>query len=90
MQLHELRQYVARRGWQVFAEYVDTGCSGALASRPQLDRLIRDARLHRRSGRLPASLSTKGLRQSQSNARSSGSVSGPAWLRRFCPPEPLF
>jgi DNA invertase Pin-like site-specific DNA recombinase len=47
MQLHELRQYVAKRGWQVFAEYVDTGCSGALASRPQLDRLLRDARLHR-------------------------------------------
>ncbi len=23
MQLHELRQYVAKQGWQVFAEYVD-------------------------------------------------------------------
>ena len=29
MQLHELRPYVAQRGWQVFAEYVDTGFSGA-------------------------------------------------------------
>lgn len=47
MQLHELREYVARRGWQVFAEYVDTGCSGVSASRPKLDRLLRDARLGR-------------------------------------------
>jgi hypothetical protein len=39
MQLHDLREYVARRGWQVFAEYVDTGFSGALAARPELDRL---------------------------------------------------
>jgi len=37
MQLHELQQYVAKRCWQVFAEYVDTGFSGAQASRPRLD-----------------------------------------------------
>ncbi len=47
MQLYELRQYVQKRGWEVFAEYVDTGFSGAVASRPQLDRLLGDARLHR-------------------------------------------
>jgi putative DNA-invertase from lambdoid prophage Rac len=47
MQLRELRQYVQRQGWQVFAEYVDTGFSGAAASRPQLDRLLRDARVRR-------------------------------------------
>jgi len=47
MQLHELRQYVSRQGWQVFAEYVDTGFSGAAASRPRLDQLLRDARLQR-------------------------------------------
>jgi DNA invertase Pin-like site-specific DNA recombinase len=47
MQLHELREYVAKRGWQVFAEYVDTGFSGAAASRPELDRLLRDARLRK-------------------------------------------
>jgi putative DNA-invertase from lambdoid prophage Rac len=47
MQLHELRQYVSRQGWQVFAEYVDTGFSGAAASRPRLDQLLRDARLRR-------------------------------------------
>jgi hypothetical protein len=33
MKLHELRPYVAKRGWEVFAEYVDTGFSGAAASR---------------------------------------------------------
>jgi len=47
MQLHELRQYVAKLGWEVFAEYVDTGFSGASASRPQLDQLLRDARLRK-------------------------------------------
>jgi DNA invertase Pin-like site-specific DNA recombinase len=47
MQLHELRQYVSRQCWQVFAEYVDTGFSGAAASRPRLDQLLRDARLRK-------------------------------------------
>src|SRR5277367_4622752 len=50
MQLHELRQYVAKRNWQVFAEYVDTGFSGAAASRPRLDQLLRDARLRKFEG----------------------------------------
>ena len=47
MQLRELRQYVQRQSFQTFAEYVDTGFSGAAASRPQLDVLLRDARLRR-------------------------------------------
>jgi DNA invertase Pin-like site-specific DNA recombinase len=41
MQFHELRQYVSRQGWQVFAEYVDTGFSGAAASRPGRNRMRR-------------------------------------------------
>jgi len=47
MQLRELRQYAQRQSYQVFAEYVDTGFSGAAASRPQLDELLRNARQQR-------------------------------------------
>jgi DNA invertase Pin-like site-specific DNA recombinase len=47
MQVRELREYVARRGWHVAGEYVDTGWSGAKASRPELDRLMADARQRR-------------------------------------------
>ncbi len=45
-QLCDLREYVARRGWQVAGEYVDRGVSGAKESRPELNRLVADA--HRR------------------------------------------
>src|SRR5215471_5530635 len=47
MQVRELKEYAARRGWQVVGEYVDTGWSGAKASRPELDRLMKDAALRR-------------------------------------------
>ena len=47
MQVRELREYAERRGWVVSDEYVDTGWSGAKASRPELDRLMRDAALRR-------------------------------------------
>jgi putative DNA-invertase from lambdoid prophage Rac len=50
MQLYELGQYVAKQGWQVFQEYVDTGFSGAAGSRPRLDQLLRDARLQKFEG----------------------------------------
>jgi DNA invertase Pin-like site-specific DNA recombinase len=46
MQLSELREYAARRGWEVVAEYLDEGVSGSRERRPQLDRLMADA--HRR------------------------------------------
>lgn len=46
MQLKELREYCARQGWNI-VEYVDTGWSGKLDSRPQLNKLRADARLHR-------------------------------------------
>jgi DNA invertase Pin-like site-specific DNA recombinase len=46
LQLRDLREYCARRGWQAL-EYVDTGVSGAKASREQLDRLMHDARQRR-------------------------------------------
>jgi DNA invertase Pin-like site-specific DNA recombinase len=43
VQLHELREYCARRGWTVGSEYVDEGVSGTRSSRPQLDRLMAEA-----------------------------------------------
>ena len=47
MQLLELREYASKRGWTIAGEYVDTGWSGAKACRPELDRLLRDARMRR-------------------------------------------
>lgn len=47
MQLRELREYIARRGWEPAGEYVDAGFSGAKTSRPELDHLMRDARERR-------------------------------------------
>jgi DNA invertase Pin-like site-specific DNA recombinase len=43
MQLVGLRDYAARRGWEVIGEYVDHA-SGAKESRPSLNRLMADAR----------------------------------------------
>ncbi|MGH9734344.1 MAG: recombinase family protein [Candidatus Acidiferrales bacterium] len=44
MQLRELREYIARRGWDAAGEYVDAGISGAKERRPELDRLMTAAR----------------------------------------------
>src|SRR5207247_2411108 len=43
MQLRELREYAHRRGWEIAGEYVDTGWSGAKASRPELNHLMLEA-----------------------------------------------
>jgi DNA invertase Pin-like site-specific DNA recombinase len=47
MQLRELREYISRRDWKSGGEYVDTGFSGAKASRPALDHLMADAAQHK-------------------------------------------
>ena len=47
MQIQELREFCERRGWILAAEYVDTGWSGAKKSRPQFDKLMAAARLHK-------------------------------------------
>lgn len=44
VQLRDLRSYAEARGWSVISEYVDKGQSGAKDWRPELDRLMRDAR----------------------------------------------
>ncbi len=36
---------MARRGWRIAGEYIDTGFSGAKASRPALDALMKAATL---------------------------------------------
>lgn len=43
VQLGELREYVAKRGWRIGGEYVDR-LSGKLERRPDLDRLWSDCR----------------------------------------------
>ena len=47
MQTRELREYCARRGWDLVHEYVDEGVSGAKESRPALNSLMLDARKRR-------------------------------------------
>ena len=45
-QLGELRQFAANR-FQIVGEYMDHGFSGTKARRPELDRMMDDARRHR-------------------------------------------
>ena len=44
VQLGELREYCERRKWQIVGEYTDSGISGSKEKRPQLDKLMADAR----------------------------------------------
>ena len=44
MQLDQLRAYCQRRQWNVVEEFVDSGISGSKESRPQLNRLLSDAK----------------------------------------------
>jgi DNA invertase Pin-like site-specific DNA recombinase len=46
-QLHDLRQFAANKGFTVVGEYTDHGYCGARARRPQLDRMMDDARRHK-------------------------------------------
>jgi DNA invertase Pin-like site-specific DNA recombinase len=47
MQLAELREYIHNRKWKIAGEYVDKGISGALDSRPELNRFMADANRRR-------------------------------------------
>jgi DNA invertase Pin-like site-specific DNA recombinase len=46
VQTRELKEFVERRGWQLMGVYVDQGISGAKDRRPDLDKLMADARRH--------------------------------------------
>jgi DNA invertase Pin-like site-specific DNA recombinase len=50
LQLRELREYCKVRDWQVVGEYTDRGVSGAKESRPELNRLLEDARAKKFDG----------------------------------------
>ena len=43
LQLDELRQVAAQRGWEIAGVYEDAGVSGTKTSRPGLDRMLADA-----------------------------------------------
>src|SRR4029077_9491669 len=47
LQLRDLRAYCAARGFSLQREYVDVGQSGGKDSRPELNRLMEDARKRR-------------------------------------------
>ncbi len=42
-QLVELKEVAENHGWEIVDEYVDEGISGAKKSRPELDRMLKDA-----------------------------------------------
>jgi DNA invertase Pin-like site-specific DNA recombinase len=47
LQTWELRQFAEARGWKLADEYVDNGVSGSTDSRPELNRLMADAKRRR-------------------------------------------
>lgn len=44
MQVRELQEFCEKRNWSVTDQYIDNGISGSKERRPQLDRLMADAR----------------------------------------------
>jgi site-specific DNA recombinase len=44
LQTGDLRQFAEARGWTLADEYVDSGVSGSKDSRPELNRLMADAK----------------------------------------------
>src|SRR2546428_13329602 len=47
LQTGDLRQFAQARGWNLADEYIDKGVSGSTDSRPELNRLMADAKRRR-------------------------------------------
>jgi len=47
LQDDETKGFVSRRGWELFETYTDHGNSGSKDRRPELDRLLADAKRKR-------------------------------------------
>ncbi len=47
LQTSEMREYCERREWEIAGEYTDVGISGSKDSRPELNRLMADAKQRR-------------------------------------------
>lgn len=43
-QRHLLRKYAKERGWEIYDEYIDDGVSGTTFNRPEVQRLLDDAK----------------------------------------------
>ena len=59
-QLIELREVAENHDYEVVAEYVDEGISGAKKSRPALDQMLKDAMSRKFSVMMTLELSTLG------------------------------
>ena len=44
MQLHELKEYVERRGWNLHREFIDQGYSGSDTKRPAFQEMMNEAK----------------------------------------------
>lgn len=44
MQIHELKEYVKRRGWNLYREFIDQGYSGSDTKRPAFQDMMNEAK----------------------------------------------
>src|SRR5208337_754124 len=87
MQLTELREFAAKRGWQVVGEFVDLGVSGSKDSRPQLDAMLRLAKVRKLDviavmAELERELIRERVKAGLAHARSKGQKLGRPKVRR--------
>lgn len=44
MQIHELKEYIKRRGWNLYREFIDLGYSGSDTKRPAFQEMMNEAK----------------------------------------------